>query len=49
MFPKTRACVKIYYGQTSFLIKNDDLLKKYNTIWDKLSADIQIQFDREPV
>ena len=49
MFPKTRAYVKIYYGQTSFLIKDDDLLEKYNTIWDKLSADIQIQFDREPV
>ena len=49
MFPKTRAYVKIYYGQTSFLIKDDDLLEKYNTICDKLSADIQIQFDREPV
>ena len=49
MFPKTRAYVKIYYGQTSFLIKDDDLLEKYNTIWDKLIADIQIQFDREPV
>ena len=49
MFPKTRAYVKIYYGQTSFLIKDDDLLEKYNTIWDKLSADIQIQFDRKPV
>ena len=49
MFPKTRAYVKIYYGQTSFLIKDDDLLEKYSTIWDKLSADIQIQFDREPV
>ena len=24
-----------------FLIKNDDLLEKYNTIWDKVSADIR--------
>ena len=24
-----------------FLIENDDLLEKYNTIWDKVSADIK--------
>ena len=24
-----------------FLIEDDDLLKKYNTIWDKVSADIK--------
>ena len=28
-----------------FLIENDNLLKKYNTIWDKVSADIQKEFD----
>ena len=32
-----------------FLIKNDALLEKYNTIWDKVSADIKKQFDSEPV
>ena len=24
-----------------FLIEDDDILKKYNTIWDKVSADIK--------
>ena len=31
------------------LIKDDDLLEKYNTISDKLTADIKKQFDSEPV
>ena len=26
---------------THFLIENDDLLEKHNTIWDKVSADIK--------
>ena len=30
-----------------FLIENDDLLEKYNTIWDKVSADIKKAFDSE--
>ena len=30
-----------------FLIEDDDLLEKYNTIWDKVSADIKKEF--EPV
>ena len=32
-----------------FLIEDDGLLEKYNTIWDKLSADIKQEFDSEPV
>ena len=40
MLPKTRAYVKVYDGQTSVLINDDGLLGKYNTIWDKVSADI---------
>ena len=31
------------------LIENDDLLEKYNTIWDKVSADMKKDFDSEPV
>ena len=27
-----------------FLIEDDDLLKKHNTIWDKDSADIKKEF-----
>ena len=26
-----------------------DLLEKYNTVWDKVSADIKEEFDSEPV
>ena len=32
-----------------FLIKDDDLLEKYNIIWDKVSADIKKEFDDESV
>ena len=32
-----------------FLIKDDDLSEKCNTIWDKVSADIKKEFDRMPV
>ena len=44
MLPKTSAYVKSHDGRTIkrmyFLIEDDDLLEKYNTIWDKVSADI---------
>ena len=32
-----------------FLIEDDDLLEKYNTVWDKVSTDIKEKFDSEPV
>ena len=32
-----------------FLIEDDNLLKKYNTIQDKVRADIEKEFDSEPV
>ena len=32
-----------------FLIEDDDLLEKYNAIWDKVSADIKEGFDSELV
>ena len=44
MFPKTSACIKSYDGQSKwmyFFIKNDALLGKYDTVWDKVSADIK--------
>ena len=31
------------------MTENDDLLEQYNTIWDKVSADIKKEFDSEPV
>ena len=50
MLPKTSAYVKSYDGQTKwmyFLIKDDDLLEKYNTIWDEVNADNKKEFDSE--
>ena len=44
MLPKSSAYVKSYDGQTkwnSFFTNDDDLLEKYNTIWDKISADLK--------
>ena len=44
MLSKTRSYVKSYDEQTKwmyFLIEGNDLLEKYNTIWDKVSADIK--------
>ena len=52
MVPKTRAYIKSYDGQTKltyFLIEEDYLLKKYNTIWGKGSANIKKKIDSEPV
>ena len=51
MLPKTSAYVKSCDRQTKwmcFLIGDDDLLEKYNTIWDKVSTDIKKEFDSEP-
>ena len=45
MLSKTSTYVKSYGGQTKwmyFLIENNDLLEKYNSIWDKVRADIKI-------
>ena len=44
MLPKETAYVKSYDGQTKqmyFLIEDDNLLEKHNTIWNKVSADIK--------
>ena len=52
MLPKTSSYIRSYDGQTKwmyFLIEDDDLLKKCNTIWDKISADNRKEFDSEPV
>ena len=51
MLPKISAYVKGYDGQTKrmyFLIEDDDLLEKYNTIWYKDSADSKKEFDGDP-
>ena len=43
LLPKTSAHVESYDGQTKlkyFLIEDDELLEKYNSILDKVSAHI---------
>ena len=52
MLPKTNAYVIGCDIQTKwmyFLNEDDDFLEKYNTIWDKVSADIKKEFDSHPV
>ena len=42
MLPKTSAYVKRYDKQAKwmyFLFEDDDLVEKYKTIWDEVSAD----------
>ena len=41
MLPKTK--------WTYFLIENNDSFEKYNTIWDKVSADIEKKIDSKVV
>ena len=50
MLPKTSAYVKSHDGQTKwmyFLIKDEDLIEKCNTISDKVSNYIKNEFDNE--
>ena len=53
MLPKRSTYVKSYDGQTKqvyLFIEDDDLLKnKYNNILNKVSADIEQEFDSKPV
>ena len=44
MLSKTSKYAKTYDGETKwmyFLIEDDDLLEKFNTIWDKVSGHIK--------
>ena len=52
MLPKASTHVKKQDGKTKWIylmIENKDLVEKYNTICNKVSADIKKEFDREPV
>ena len=52
MLSKTSGYVKRYEVQTKwmyFLIGGDSLLRKYNTTWNKVSADIKKEFDNKTV
>ena len=52
MLPQLGTYLKTYDGQTKclyFLIEDDELLEKYNTICDKNSAYVKKEFDSETV
>ena len=52
MLRKTSAYIKGCDGQTKwmyFLIEDDDLLQKYSTVCNKVSADMKKEYDSEPV
>ena len=51
MLPKLRA-YRRDFDETKymfFLNKDDELLEKYNKIWDKGSSSVKKRFDNEPV
>lgn len=41
--------VKTFDDAKVFLIKDDQLLEKYNKIWDKVSISTKEEFDSKPV
>ena len=51
MLPKTSAYIKSYDGQTKWMyfFIEDDNLEKYDTVWNKVSADIKKKLDCKPV
>ena len=52
MLTEASVYVKISDGKIKwmyFLIEDDDLLEKDNTIWDKETADMKKEFDSKPV
>ena len=49
---KTSAYVKGYDGETKwvyFLIENNEYLKNYNDIWNKVTTSIKTEFDSKPI
>ena len=52
MLPKTSGYVKSHDGKTKwmyFLIEDDDIVKKHNAIWYKVSSDFRKEFGSEPI
>ena len=52
MLRETSAYVKSYNEQPKWmycLTEDEDLLEKYNIIWNKIRADITTEFDSDPV
>ena len=52
IIPKTSAYVKNQDGESKwmyFLIEDDELLEKYNDIYNKVSSFIEMKLHREPI
>ena len=52
MLPKTSAYVKRYDSETKWMylfIEGDELLEKYNDIWEKVSNSIKKELDCKPI
>ena len=53
MLEKTISTLLVTYDDQTkwmyFLVEDDDLLEKYNIIWDKVSPDMKKEFDSKPV
>ena len=52
IFLKANAYVKGYDGETKwiyFCVKDDELLEKYNGIWNKVNNSIKKKLDCEPI
>ena len=52
IIPKTNAYVKNQDGESKwmyFLIEDDELLEKYNDIYNKVSSFIEMKLHREPI
>ena len=41
LLPLTSACVKSHKTKWMYFLMTDDAIKKCNTIWDKITADIE--------
>ena len=52
ILPKMTGCIKYFENgakNVSFVIKDDDVLDKYNEIWDKIKETLSIKFHSMPV
>ena len=49
ILPQTRGYIKYRDMNMSFLIKNDEVLKKYEPIWDVIKNELDIKFHIKPV
>ena len=49
ILPQMTGYIRYFEKIMSFLIKDDDVLGKYNKIWDKIKETLSIKFNSMPV